>query len=199
MGTRLPVASFSWSSITSERNTNILPAAQLRARHARVGPRLEGMLERCYDLGVKNLLECEALEPVEAHDDAYPLVRIAGHANGGNTPVPVRGFQAYLRPGSKVSRTTNGLFRLPPPRSRRRHAPSGTRSSWECGELSKRLRKRAIEVPYALTTRRLRHLCIKDACRTSRSRLQRERSHTHRRSRGFGRRPRSHPAAWEPQ
>lgn len=27
------------------------------------------------------------------------------------------------------------------------------------------------------------------ACRTSRSRLQRERSHTHRRSRGFGRRP----------
>lgn len=113
MGTRLPDVSFFWSNITSERNTHILPAAQLRARYARVGPRLVGMLGRCYDLGVKNLLERKALEPVEAHDDAYPLVRIAGHANGGNTPVPVRGFQAYLRPRSKVSRTTNGLFRLP--------------------------------------------------------------------------------------
>lgn len=120
------------------------------------------MLGRCYDLGVKNLLERKALEPVEAHDDAYPLVRIAGHANGGNTPVPVRGFQAYLRPGSKVSRTTNGLFRLPHHvlvDDTRCQAPDPVGSA---GELSKRLRKRAIEVPYALTTRHLRHLCIKE-------------------------------------
>lgn len=111
--------------------------------------------------GSKTFSSAKPSSPVEAHDDAYPLVRIAGHANGGNTPVPVRGFQTYLRPGSKVSRTTNGFF-VSPPRSRRRHAPSGTRSTWECGELSKRLRKRAIEVPYALTTRHLRHLCIKE-------------------------------------
>lgn len=64
-------------------------------------------------------------------------------------------------PGAKYLEPRTGFF-VSPPRSRRRHAPSGTRSSWECGELSKRLRKRAIEVPYALTTRHLRHLCIKE-------------------------------------
>lgn len=64
-------------------------------------------------------------------------------------------------PGAKCLVPRTG-FSSPPPRSRRRHAPSGTRSSWECGELSKRLRKRAIEVPHALTTRHLRNLCIKE-------------------------------------
>lgn len=41
----------------------------------------------------------------------------------------------------------------------RRQAPDPIGSA---GELSKRLRKRTIEVPCALTTRHLRHLCIKE-------------------------------------